>query len=83
MICGRCGGITTTAGAVLAIGRNESCDRALAAIATTIMAAVEPTITILRWVIRSIWYIEALMTPDLALNSGCVLRRCVIYALVY
>jgi hypothetical protein len=72
---GRCGGATWIAGAVVALGPGGPPDRALAAAATTIMAAAEPTNRILRWVIRSMSYIEALMTPELARYSDCARGR--------
>jgi MFS family permease len=61
-ICRGCGGVIWPAGATVAVGPCEPPDRALAAAATTIIAAAEPTHRILRWVLRSMSYIEALMT---------------------
>src|SRR5262245_9740946 len=71
-ICRRCGGVTEIAGAVVAVVPCAPPGRALAAAATTIMAAAEPTIRILRWVPRSMSYIEAFMKPTRTLQE---LRR--------
>src|SRR5262245_34103083 len=72
----RCGGVTEIAGTVVAVGPGGMPGRALAATATTIMAAAEPTHRILRWVLRSMSYIEALMKPDSHATVTTLLERC-------